>query len=71
MKRQIRFPLPEETKKRRMIAMAERLIVEAQDYLVTHPSASMVLAELERLRADLTKLRAELADLKGKAATGR
>lgn len=71
MKKRIRFPLPEETKKRRMIALVERLIVEAEDYLLTHPNASMVLAEQKRLRADLTNLRAELADLKGKAATGR
>ena len=70
MKRQIRFPSPEETKKRRMIATAESLVIEAEDYLATHPNASMVLAELNRLRADLTKLRAELAALR-KAATGR
>jgi hypothetical protein len=64
MRKRIRFPSSEETETRRTIALVERLIVEAEEYLATHPTASTVREELPRLRADAVHLRAELANLK-------
>jgi cob(I)alamin adenosyltransferase len=60
MKKMIRFPSADETKKRRMITQMKCLISEGEDYLATHPNASMVREELKRLRADLADLRAQV-----------
>jgi hypothetical protein len=71
MKKQIHFPSPEELEKRRTIALVERFIVEAETYLATHPTASMVLEELKLLRANLPALRAELTNLRRSKSRGK